>query len=538
MIEKIKITGYRKFKNVTIEPHKKFNLLVGDNEAGKSTILEALTLALTGRINGRPAAEELNPYWFNQDVVAAFFADRASGKKVAPPEITIELFLADRDDLQRKFVGAHNTDVPTHDCPGVTLKIIPNPEYGEEMEEHFKSDSSILPVEYYLIDWRTFGDKPLMTKPKELAVAVIDSRTIRSTSGVDFHLRQMLHDHLDASEKAKVSLAFRKVKEQMTTEHLFEVNEKVEKLDGALDGRSLSLAMDQSVRGSWDASVVPHVAEIPFSMAGQGQQAAVKISLALGQKASAARVVMVEEPENHLSHTGLNKLLRQIEDLLGDEQQLFVTTHNSYVLNRLGLDNLVFVSDGQTSSFAAISDETVNYFKKLPGYDTLRMVLSDRFVLVEGPSDEILFELFYSKAKGKRPIEDGIDVISMRGLALARCLELARALGKTCAVLRDNDGIDPAVITAGLDDLIASGKREVFIGPVVDGKTLEPQVLTVNTDEALMRRALGVTSRADLKTWLTNNKTEAALRLAETSETIQAPSYFTNAIEFISDGRD
>lgn len=536
MIEKIKITGYRKFKNVTIEPHKQFNLIVGDNEAGKSTILEALTLALTGRINGRPAAEELNPYWFNQDVVAAFFADRASGRHVAPPEITIELFLADRDDLQRKFVGAHNTDVPTRDCPGITLKVIPNPEYGEEMEEHFKSDSSILPVEYYVIDWRTFGDHPLVAKPKELAVAVIDSRTIRSTSGVDFHLRQMLHDHLDASEKAKVSLAFRRVKEQMTTEHLSEVNEKVEKLDGVLDGRSLSLAMDQSVRGSWDTNVVPHVAEIPFSMAGQGQQAAVKISLALGQKASAARVVMVEEPENHLSHTGLNKLLRQIEDLLGDEQQLFITTHNSYVLNRLGLDNLVLVSDGQTSSFAEISDETVAYFKKLPGYDTLRMVLSDRFVLVEGPSDEILFELFYSKVKGKRPIEDGIDVISMRGLALARCLELAKVLGKTCAVLRDNDGIDPAVITADLGGLIESGKREVFIGTVADGETLEPQVLTVNTDEALLRRALGVTQRANLNTWMTNNKTEAALRLAETSEVIQAPSYFTNAIEFISDG--
>ncbi|WP_440714241.1 ATP-dependent nuclease [Gordonia sp. FQ] len=534
MIEKIRISGYRKFKNVTIEPHEQFNLLVGDNEAGKSTILEALTLALTGRINGRHAAEELNPYWFNQDVVAAFFADRANGRPVAPPEITIELFLADRDDLQRKFFGAHNTDVPTRDCPGVTLKIIPNPEYGEEMEEHFKSDSSILPVEYYLIDWRTFGDHPLVAKPKELAVAVIDSRTIRSTSGVDFHLRQMLHDHLDASEKAKVSLAFRKVKEQMTTEHLSEVNEKVEKLDGALDGRSLSLAMDQSVRGSWDANVVPHVAEIPFSMAGQGQQAAVKISLALGQKASAARVVMVEEPENHLSHTGLNKLLRQIEDLLGDEQQLFVTTHNSYVLNRLGLDNLVFVCDGQTSSFTEISHGTVNYFKKLPGYDTLRMVLADRFVLVEGPSDEILFELFYSKSKGKRPIQDGIDIISMRGLALARCLELARALGKTCAVLRDNDGIDPVEIVAGLSSLVESGKREVFIGSVADGKTLEPQVLTANTDDALMRRALGVTDRANLETWMTNNKTEAALRLAETTESIQAPTYFAEAIEFIS----
>ena len=50
-----------------------------------------------------------------------------------------------------------------------------------------------------------------------------------------------------------------------------------------------------------------------------------------------------------------------------------------------------------------------------------------------------------------------------------------------------------------------------------------------------MRRALGITVKADVLTWMTNNKTQAALRLAETSETIQPPRYFTDAIEFISD---
>jgi putative ATP-dependent endonuclease of the OLD family len=47
---------------------------------------------------------------------------------------------------------------------------------------------------------------------------------------------------------------------------------------------------------------------------------------------------------------------------------------------------------------------------------------------------------------------------------------------------------------------------------------------------------LGVTERADLETWMTNNKTEAALRITEASDSITPPSYFTEAIEFISDG--
>lgn len=536
MIEKIRIKRYRKFRDVTICPQPSFNILVGENEGGKSTLLEALGLALTGRIHGRPASEELNPYWFNQDVVAEFFVQRSQGDQVAPPEITIEVFLADRDEFQRNLHGANNSEVPTKECAGVCLRVFPNPEYGAEIEAHLASDTSILPVEYYKVEWRSFKDAVLTAKPKELTTAIIDSRTIRSTSGVDFHLRQILHDHLAPEEKAAVSLAYRMVKEQMTTNHLQDINTKMALLEGSLDAEPLSLAMDQSARGSWDASVVPHIAEVPFGMAGQGQQAAVKVALAMGHKASSARVVMIEEPENHLSHASLNKLLHRVEKLAGDDQQLFVTTHSSFVLNRLGLDALMFVSNGAVASLEDISAGTVDYFKKLPGYDTLRMVLAERFVLVEGPSDELLFERFYKESRGKRPIEEGIDVISMRGLALKRSLELAKALGKRCAALRDNDGSEVADLIAELGDLVLTGSREVFIGDKSLGATLEPQLLAVNTDDALMRRALGVTADANPSTWMTNNKTEGALRLAVTEEIIVAPQYFTEAIEFISAG--
>lgn len=534
MIEKVRISGYRRFRKFTFEPHPHFNILVGENEAGKSTLLEAIGLALTGRVNGRPAVEELNPYWFNSDDVREFFVARRQGKPVAPPTIMIEVFLEDRDDFQRSLFGAHNSEIPTRECAGVCLSIIPDSDYYTEIESHFNSDTSILPVEYYRIDWRSFGDNILTARPKELTTAIIDSRTIRSTSGIDFHLRQMLRDHLEPEERATVSLAFRTVKERMTNEHLHSVNQKMAELEGSLDKKPLSLAMDQSSRGSWDASVVPHIAELPFAMAGQGQQATVKIALAMGNRASGARVVMVEEPENHLSHTSLNKLLRRIEDLASDGQQIFMSTHSSFVLNRLGLNGLIFVTDGQYASLTNLSDDTVAYFKKLPGYDTLRMVLADRFVLVEGPSDEILFERFYKDSRGRRPIEDGIDVVSMRGLSLSRCLELAKALGKRCAALRDNDGTEPAELVGNLEGLIDPATRRVFIGEPRLGRTLEPQILAANPDDALMRRVLRVTGRADLETWMTNNKTEAALRIAETNEPVLAPRYFRDAIGFIS----
>jgi hypothetical protein len=56
-------------------------------------------------------------------------------------------------------------------------------------------------------------------------------------------------------------------------------------------------------------------------LSGQGQQAAIKIALAMGRAASDAQTVMIEEPENHLSHTNLNKLLARIDDVAGNEQR-------------------------------------------------------------------------------------------------------------------------------------------------------------------------------------------------------------------------
>src|SRR5690606_5842746 len=133
----------------------------------------------------------------------------------------------------------------------------------------------------------------------------------------------------------------------------------------------------------------------PLSMSGLGQQAMVKLSLAMSRHSESAAFVMVEEPENHLTHTSLMTLLSRMESLAGEHQQLFITTHSSFVLNRLGLDTVHLLSGGTSLQLSGLSPETVAYFQKLPGHDTLRMVLAGKIVLVEGPSDEIIFERIF-----------------------------------------------------------------------------------------------------------------------------------------------
>ena len=43
-ISKIKLYNYKRFREYTFEPNARLNVLIGDNEVGKSSILEAIDL--------------------------------------------------------------------------------------------------------------------------------------------------------------------------------------------------------------------------------------------------------------------------------------------------------------------------------------------------------------------------------------------------------------------------------------------------------------------------------------------------------------
>jgi putative ATP-dependent endonuclease of the OLD family len=532
MIERIIIESYRRFVRLDFEPNRGMNIIVGDNESGKSTLLEAIALALTGKVNGRWASEELNPFWFHRPTVLEFFRTYGTDEACAPPQLLIELYLSNAVDAFQHLRGVHNSQ--RTDCPGVTLGVAPLEEYRDEFKAYMDGDApAVLPVEFYDVDWRAFSDERLNRRPRELAASYIDSRTIRSTAGVDHHTREMVSEHLDSRERAQISLAHRKSRQEITDGTLAPINARIAGHSEGLHHNPIGLQMDQSARTSWETGIVPQVDEIPFAMSGQGQQATIKMSLAMSRTANASTFVLIEEPENHLSHTNLSRLVARIEALAGEDQQLFIGTHSSFVLNRLGVDRLVLLHDGVSAKLSELDATTVGYFRKLAGYDTLRLALAGKVALVEGPSDAIIFERAFRDALGKLPLECGIDVISMGGLTFKRALELCAALSRDAAALQDNDGRTPPEIQEPLEGVLADGKRELFVSDPTAGETLESQLIHVNSEDEL-RGVLALGASTDLERWMRNNKTEAALRIFDSEQTITMPAYITRAIEFLS----
>jgi putative ATP-dependent endonuclease of OLD family len=135
------------------------------------------------------------------------------------------------------------------------------------------------------------------------------------------------------------------------------------------------------------------------------------------------------------SHT----LIKTVKDSCVNKQ-ILVTTHSSFVANKLGLGDLILLNNKKTLKLKELSPETKSFFEKIAGYDTLRLMLCNKAILVEGDSDELVVQKAYQvENNSKLPIEDCIEVISV-GVSFLRFLEIADKLKKPVCVVTDNDG--------------------------------------------------------------------------------------------------
>jgi len=538
IIKKISITNYKCFQGkFTLELNPNVNILVGNNESGKSTILEAINLALTGILNGRYLKNELSPYLFNHQTVLDYvhsLSDTGAQTQL-PPSICIEVFF-DSSDAAR-FEGNGNSE-RTNAC-GVSLKIEFDPDYQSEYEALIQAgELKAIPIEYYRVSWQSFARETITARSIPIKSVLIDSSSSRYQNGSDIYISRIIHADLEDSDKAAISQEYRKMKEMFgEAEAVKAINEKI-KSKSKISNKALTISVDLATHNSWQSTLMTYLDDIPFHQAGKGEQCIIKTNLALGHKKSQeANLILLEEPENHLSHTRLNQLLRNIEDECEDKQ-VIVSTHSSFVANKLGMEYLIFLNDQRPSSFIDLPEETFSFFKKLPGYQTLRLLLCRKAVLVEGPSDELIFQKAYMDASdGRLPIEDGIDIVSV-GLTFKRFLEIAKRIKQPVAVITDNDGDYANNITKKYEGFDGIDCVSIFADERDELRTLEPQFVDANKDnlstlcEAIKIDNSDYNTKELITTYMADHKTEWALHVFESDKNLVFPQYIINAVEW------
>jgi putative ATP-dependent endonuclease of the OLD family len=284
-IAKVKITNFKCYEETfTLALNEGLNVIVGANESGKTTILEAIHLALTGLLHGRPLKNDLTSYLFNLAAQNKYVQSLGTASPLPPPAITIELFFSGTSNELAELEGNENSEKIK--CSGVVYKI----EFDEEnykgpYEELVKTgELSAIPVEYYKTTMRSFARVGITARNIPIKSALIDSSSTRLQNGSDVYVSRIIRDVLEEKERASISQAHRKLKEAFVADpNLKLINERITKA-AKISQKAVSISVDLSSQTAWESSLMTYIDLIPFQYIGKGEQCVIKTKLALRKR--------------------------------------------------------------------------------------------------------------------------------------------------------------------------------------------------------------------------------------------------------------
>ncbi|MCR5090809.1 MAG: AAA family ATPase [Oscillospiraceae bacterium] len=420
-IKSLHIEGFKRFLSLDVQFNEKMNILVGENEAGKSTILDAIKTVLNQQY--RNADKSVLRDLFNTQMVSAFEA-KPSVKTL--PRIAIEIEMA--LDPHHRNADFYHGEVygqrkPQPEKYGIRFECRFDEELGDGLDEFILAGR--IPYEYYTLTWMTFANRPYQMVKRPINFICIDTTSNGTATSFNYYNRALFTSKYDDGIRTKAKNSFR------------------DKLDKGFEEIGLP-AIDEKRRFGVDSKKVVlenvlsvYEDSISLENRGSGMESLIKTQIALDKK-SGLDVILMEEPENHLSFATMNKMLREIS-AQQETSQIIVATHSNMIASRLNLNNVLWITDSGVKSLDSVKTEVAEFFVKADDNAFLQLLLSKKAILVEGATEFFLVPHFYQKLTGRTIEDDEITVISCNGISYKKYLEIAESTNKKIAVITDND---------------------------------------------------------------------------------------------------
>lgn len=517
VITRLMLRNFKKFESMTLDFQPGRNVLIGDNESGKSSILLALDLVLG---NSRHRVETLGvESLLSQKAVADFQAGERRAHLL--PELIADVFFS--SGIDPDLNGRQN--LSERDADGLRMRIAPMlDEYGQDIRYVLEQDPQNFPFEYYAVRFCTFSGSPCAGYRRHLRHMLLDSARIDSDYAANEYTRAVYAASVPLADRYRLENAWRQQKNQFREHHLSAINSAAD---------SCQFSVRYGGKAGLEASLDITEGGISIRSRGKGRQCFIKTEFALHRQEQRGELhaLLLEEPENHLSHVNMKKLVNQL--LAERRTQLFVATHSSHISSRLDLRNAILLGDYRPVMLKHLPEETAHFFMKAPDNNVLEFALAQKVILVEGDAEFILIEAFYRSFRGRAPEDDNVHVIAIGGTSFRRYLELARLLGTRVAALRDNDGNYQQNCVNRYAGVLCAGTR-IFSEEDEDRYTFEVSLYRDN--RALCDATFGASRRSlTVQEYMLAGKADAAFRLLqEHGDNLFIPAYIREAIAWIS----
>ena len=463
-IAKLVITNFRCFCQTTVDFQPGLNVILGENNAGKTALLRALRLVFdrSGRL--RPDLPD-----FYQGIAdftkAPTISIAATLRSSSPDSIEDKALVATwltKLDAPWEAQLTYEFFLPDEDVPEFTAACgaVPN------RDQFFLALEQFIPKFVSRI-FAGLSENRLLAEPD--ALAKFDCHTVDAIRDVESEmfagtnpllrtmLRQVLDHDADEAETLKRRRQFRTLTQdasdnlmgRMNLEALFELAKDT----GAADGGN-PILRDAIDEDDFIAALRLYIDRTPFTVPathnGLGYNNLVYISLLLASlsfKASVSRrgqnavlfpMLLIEEPEAHLHPSLQYKLLKYIQKRLSHEKvsrQVFLTTHSTHITAAAGLEPIISLSSSEAGGGIHVAyparvfgqspagKASRNYVERYLDATKSNMLFAKGVIFVEGIAEQLLVPCL-SECIG-RPIETHhVAVIALGGLTFKHFLPL------------------------------------------------------------------------------------------------------------------
>jgi len=429
LLKQIRVHGFRGLDNIEVD-FEPTTVLVGTNNAGKTTLLKALQLALS------------NSFQITDDDF--FFSDAINRN-----EIIIDLLFISVDE--------HNVQLPEFEALWFTVFT----------EHRISLDTN----NNQILAFRTIIEENLIRKTFTKKQFVIDEWADfkneeeeywyqkEYANSLSFYFDEIPFFYLDANRdvledlKSKTSFLGKILSsinytdgDKETIEELIkELNKEtidksdiltnlhktLEELDTAMDNPNNTVDITPFTKKLRDLNKGIKINYSQFSMEYHGMgtrswssllilKAFILQNMKLAHDSQVAYypIIAIEEPESHLHPNAQKKLYSQINDIIG---QKIVATHSSYIAGSAKLKEIrSIVKNIDTTLIGKINDsdltpEEIRKINRQVVNTRGELYFSKVIILCEGETEEQALPLLLKKHFDKSTIELGIDVVGIDG---------------------------------------------------------------------------------------------------------------------------
>ena len=464
-IAQLAISNLRCFRQTTVEFQPGINVILGENNAGKTTLLYALRLVFDRSGRRRPDLPD-----FYQGIADFSRAPRIS--------VAATLRSSTTDTIDDKALVAtwltkldapweaqltYEFFLPDEDHPAFSTACGETP----DRDQFFSVVEQFIP-KYVARIFAGLSENRLVAEPD--ALAKFDCHTVDAIRDVESELfsgtnpmlrtmlRQVLDHDADEAEIINRRRQFRTLtqdassdlKKRMNIDALFQLAKDTGAADGGAPILSDTIDEDDFI-AALRLYIKRSLFAVPATHNGLGYNNLVYISLLLaslqfkasvprrGQNAILFPMLVIEEPEAHLHPSLQYKLLKYIQKRLSPEKtsrQVFLTTHSTHITAAAGLEPIICLglseADGggvHVAYPARVFGESLggkasrNYVERYLDATKSNMLFAKGVIFVEGIAEQLLVPCL-SQCIG-RPIETHhVAVIAVGGVTFKHFLPL------------------------------------------------------------------------------------------------------------------